>query len=1106
MPSVVNMVTPEGATVAVPQEDLEAALRRGFRHEGGADYGGRQMAAAADAERGRLAGGVLGGVNAGLAGFARGATLGMSDVVARDLWTDAETLNALREAHPLISVTSEIAGNIAPALASGGLGAAGAAARATPAGYFAGLGTRIAASGAEGSAARAIGTAAAGAAVEGSAQNLGSYISDVALGNKELSAEGALAAAGTGGLLGGAAGGFLAAGERGFIAAKKLIPKHVATEQAVRKAAGDVDGQLSQAFAAGDDAAAEGARQLEVYRLQNADLDMAAQAKLQEQKLAKAQADAAAAEAKAALHQQKLSTQAELDKIRLEKAKTPRTSRPGKGAKAAPAESVADLPTARDYVSTGEVRVPPPPSGAPVDATLDVGAIPLGPATTRPGATIPADLESALAESVARLKAGEPIESLTAAARPSAIQPIHEAMAEIDPQAAKMVKQVRAVEAARARAAAVHDEVLSTLNPRDYAGALMKREGAARDAEIAAGTRSKVNDSLVEYSGDAAVKPGQSFESYVTQRTRDRTTRLRNQLTDDELIAESVARPEFHDYGEMQNVGGGVPSGVPRKDLWHRILTDQTKLDDLEITTLVRTAEGKIVSAPRMATGEEVWDVIKARAKEMDDSTAKAIREKLGLGATSANHGAEGAAEITSTHRAVQSLAEYERSVADLAQTLGPAAPPAAAEIAAGHAAAVEEQARKASTRAAQALDDMPASAATPSAPVVAEPGKPLSLVEIHQNIRAAQAVNDGKAAAASTVSLPGAGTMGKAGAGAKKSGLLGTLADLGAAAEAAKFVGINVPGMPNIDDIPVIGPLVGGYLKLKALGMGLKRFGVRIPFTAEARLAAGAAAGRTRMIDAMDGLLTLGAKGAKAARPVAAQAGWRTADVLKSVLYDDGTKRKATDVPSMVRARSEELMAAQANPAGVQATVRKALADVRDPDVIDAFAAQATKVIDYLAKHAPVAPPPSLLGTTKWAASPSESERFARRVRAANDPVTVLDDIRTGRVTPEGAETLREVYPQLYAEAQQRLMEQAPKIRETLSHANVVRLSVLFEAPLAPSLEPDNLRAIQAAGMPQASVAPPPGAPPMGGGMQPPPAGAPDLSKLYQTDAQRRG
>jgi hypothetical protein len=170
---------------------------------------------------------------------------------------------------------------------------------------------------------------------------------------------------------------------------------------------------------------------------------------------------------------------------------------------------------------------------------------------------------------------------------------------------------------------------------------------------------------------------------------------------------------------------------------------------------------------------------------------------------------------------------------------------------------------------------------------------------------------------------------------------------------------------------------------------------------------------------------------------------------------------------------------------------------------VVDAVAAVAQRKLDYLAKHVPLKPVQSLLGRDSWRVSPSDLEKFARRVRAANDPVTVLDDIRTGRITPEAAETLREVYPLLYQEAQTRLMQQAPKLREKLAHSAVVRLAVCFEAPLTSSLEPQNLRAIQAAGTLPAQ---PPGQPPPAGAMQPPPAGAPDLSNLYMTPAQRRG
>ena len=228
-----------------------------------------------------------------------------------------------------------------------------------------------------------------------------------------------------------------------------------------------------------------------------------------------------------------------------------------------------------------------------------------------------------------------------------------------------------------------------------------------------------------------------------------------------------------------------------------------------------------------------------------------------------------------------------------------------------------------------------------------------------------------------------------------------------------------------------------------------------------------------------------------------------RAAQALHDRLYDDGTPRKASksDVDAL-RARLAELEAATANPAGVRSTVRANLRDVRDPAIVDAIAATAQRKLAYLAKHAPQPPIAAPLSRAQWRPAPADVERFARRVQAANHPIGVLDDVGRGIVTAEAVEALREVYPRLYEEARTRLLMKAPTVREALPHQLVVRMSVLFDVPLISSMEPERIAEIQAIG---GSSAPPAPAAQVPGAMQPPAAGAPNVSDLFLTGADRR-
>lgn len=167
-------------------------------------------------------GGVLGTIGAAGSSVLSGATLGGSDYLLKGLLDKGqfERLRTDREDHPFVSGAGQIAGTIA----------ASVAAPETLLGKLPlGIAGRASVEAAE--AARAAGglTGAARAlaygGVEGALQNTGAYLSDTALGDRKLSAEGIAGAAGAGFGFG-VAGGAVAMGvERGTIAARRLFAR-----------------------------------------------------------------------------------------------------------------------------------------------------------------------------------------------------------------------------------------------------------------------------------------------------------------------------------------------------------------------------------------------------------------------------------------------------------------------------------------------------------------------------------------------------------------------------------------------------------------------------------------------------------------------------------------------------------------------------------------------------------------------------------------------------------------------------------------------------------------------------------------------------------------
>jgi hypothetical protein len=240
--------SPNGAVVDVPDEQVGNYV--GYEPVEGA------RAASAIASPGSPDRGVLGGVNAAATGVLSGITLGGSDYLLKGVLNQGqgERLSAEREAHPIAGGAGQIIGAIAPTLAAPGsllgLSPAGLVGHATADTVAAGR----ALGGAEGVARQLV-----AGGIEGSVQNAGMYLSDTALSDRELSAEGLAASLGPGFAFG-VAGGAAALGiEQGTIAARRLFSRAAGTDKAAMEAEAAWK-QTQQAAFDANDAAADIAR------------------------------------------------------------------------------------------------------------------------------------------------------------------------------------------------------------------------------------------------------------------------------------------------------------------------------------------------------------------------------------------------------------------------------------------------------------------------------------------------------------------------------------------------------------------------------------------------------------------------------------------------------------------------------------------------------------------------------------------------------------------------------------------------------------------------------------------------------------------------------
>jgi hypothetical protein len=206
-----------GEVINVPDEQVGHAVVQGYQPVS-LQEAAQTTAAATPSDQG----GVVGGINALATGALSGLTLGGSDVALSGLLDPGqlERLSSARSQHGTLSTIGQIGGALAPSL----LGAPpGSLLARSPAGIASRIGSGLAELGEGAGTVARIGAHVASGAAEGALQNAGAYVADVALGDRDLSADAFVGAMGQGALWGGAGSGALALSGEALAKARGLL-------------------------------------------------------------------------------------------------------------------------------------------------------------------------------------------------------------------------------------------------------------------------------------------------------------------------------------------------------------------------------------------------------------------------------------------------------------------------------------------------------------------------------------------------------------------------------------------------------------------------------------------------------------------------------------------------------------------------------------------------------------------------------------------------------------------------------------------------------------------------------------------------------------------
>ncbi len=1124
MPPQVNMVDADGNVVPVPEAQIGEAQARGLRLESVDENVSR---VGEDIKQDKY-GGAVGKVASLGAGALRGLTFGGSDVAFSALG-GADEIDALRDVNPITSTVGEVGGTLV-----GSFAAPGSLLGRAPASVVSRASMRAFEGGKAIGGLRGTAQALAATGAEGALQSGGMYLSDVALGDRELTAEGMAGSLGHGFAFGTVAGGALLGVEKGTMAARRMFARTAEGGDKAAQLAATTWERESRAILEANDAAAEIARsklaELRGIRDQAGLVKQQAGARYAEERALAARGaldappapagiadDVAGAAEGAAVHPLGAGAAAEEQKLasvlaeRDEALSAFTAMRKRIEAGEIPGEVGPFTPKGVDLAA--ERQLAREAGGAPTLGEVASGKARAAVEEPAPG-TFGADDYDPFAVAPPPRKAKAPKGS-PAADAPGSVFAKHKLTSRIEESGAEVQ--------------------LHLDGPDGQAGRLLMRRG--KDGEFRL--------SHVEVGSEALQGKGvgsamyREMADYLEKKhgaklLSDYSRSPQAERVWERFAKEGKARGVWEKGDDLAGPPGYyVMEATPAAkiapatataarsapmSLEEQLAATQAKLS--EGSTLAEIGRTRTAHPTSPKQLEQAYDDLVERAAQATDAGTKqqllreadAIEQQFGPRAGNAVDDATNMADVTT---------RLEKANADVVEALGDAAPQAARDSAKAYRAAEATAERKAMDRTTRAVDDAAEEAAKAPPPptakerVAAAKADKLDAeaafrraatneTEARIGERAARTMaKEARAKAAeqaANAKLAGE-TIGLPGQPSAVAGKGGMLADMGAVLEAANMVGI--PGLPKPSDIPIIGPLLGGYLKFRALKAAAGRFTGRVAVTGESKAAALAAKTKDKIARAVDHSLGLIERNAGRARAPAVAASVRAMDALRRRVFDDGEPDAPKDatLTEVAAVRMREIAHAATNPQAIIAQVRKEMREVYDPDLIAAAEKQRIATITHLNDKAPKAPPPNPFSKREWTPTIGAASQWARRLEVANDPLAAFEALDRQSLTPEAADTLRAVYPKLFAQAQQRFLERAADVEHPIPYKQQLRNSLLFDVALDPSMESESMQILASAHakvMPDAQ--PQPAQPPA-----PSIAGGGNLTALYQTTADRR-
>jgi len=134
------------------------------------------------------------------------------------------------------------------------------------------------------------------------------------------------------------------------------------------------------------------------------------------------------------------------------------------------------------------------------------------------------------------------------------------------------------------------------------------------------------------------------------------------------------------------------------------------------------------------------------------------------------------------------------------------------------------------------------------------------------------------------------------------------------------------------------------------------------------------------------------------------------------------------------------------------------------DPAIQSQVVQKAQAGINYLNSIAPKNPgiTDALDPNQEYRASDAEYMKWARSYKVVNQPLSILDDMKQGLLTPDSVKALVAVYPDLHARIMKGVVDESAKTKRPLSFEQKNQLSILAQHPMKSSFNPQFIAAMQ--------------------------------------------